>query len=185
MNMKSTIDAMKNLVSAWDDIQSFDELLKMYKFVRHIESLRDSIKREEAQSVEPVAWQHKDGNDVWVSNGPSGSFNPTPLFTHPEVQSINPVAYLLIPGVDGDEYIDDFQIDIIQLEAEKLQISLTEKLHDGNVRVALFTNHSQTDASFPMTPSEIMQCWMKANGAVEGVVEKFARAIESHHGINS
>lgn len=141
-----TIDAMKlaekalllirKQLKAWEE---GDETLKI---------LREAIAEKEAQPLGDAEelimhkvhyWYDSQETDAPQEMGALRS-GIREVLCKSEAQTVEPVAYLLVPGIDGDEYIDDFQIDIIENEASRLQKFLVKQLERGNVRLPLFTH---------------------------------------------
>ena len=51
-----------------------------------------------------------------------------------------PVAYMHLPSCDGDEFSDDFQIEIVTKEAETLQEKLVKWSDQDGVTIPLYTS---------------------------------------------
>ena len=53
-------------------------------------------------------------------------------------QEVEPAAYLHLPGVDGEEYSDCFEVNIVAKEAEKLQTALVKYSDIDGLTIPLF-----------------------------------------------
>lgn len=67
---------------------------------------------------------------------------------------VEPVAFLLLPGCDGEEFSDDFELKIVFKEAEKLQEALVKFSDQDGVTIPLYTTPQEPAAAGWIPASE-------------------------------
>lgn len=81
-------------------------------------------------------------------------------------QEVEPVAHLHLPGVDGEEYSDAFEVNIIFSAAEKLQEALVKYSDVDGLTIPLYTAHQAVNAELLEALQEIVDgCYPSATCA--------------------
>ena len=171
--MSKTIDAMKKLLAAMantdftcrlgEETDAVERAIAAEEAQTNAQRVQESYDQQSLEPCDVCGWK------AIVPGEPCLMCERHANMCAPEQE---PVAYIHLPGCDGDEFSDDFQIEIVTKEAETLQENLVKWSDQDGVAIPLYT---RPQPIAELTNDEIIEIFLTGTNHVDSM--QFARAV--------